>query len=162
MVLETVVAEQGTPSEENVWALVRETELAGRRIVGDRYTNRWGAGAEGKMEDALGREAWERIIKNRGDHKYRAGREPLEERAILDFTYLGQLGQLMLWGPAWDMFRHLFGDKRDLEDLLKGIAPVRNDMAHFRNVPDKELARCRVASDDLLAVLERELRNNVS
>jgi energy-coupling factor transporter ATP-binding protein EcfA2 len=159
MVLETVEAEKGTPSEENVWALIRETELAGRRLIIERYTNRWGTAADGRMQDALGREAWDRIIKNRGDHKYRAGREPADEQAILDFAYLGQLGQLMLWGPAWDMFRHLFRDKRDLEDLLKGISPVRNDMAHFRNVPDKELARCRVASDDLLAVLERELRN---
>lgn len=158
MILDTVGAEEGTPAEENVWALVRETELAGRRLVGDRYTNRWGTSAEGKMHDALGREAWGRVNKNRDDYKYRPGREPLEKLAILDFTFLGQLGQLMLWGPAWDMFRHLFRDKRDLEDLLKGIAPVRNDMAHFRNVPDKELARCRVASDDLLAVLERELR----
>jgi len=68
----------------------------------------------------------------------------------------------MLWGPAWDMFKGFFRDKRQLEDLLNAIKPVRNDLAHFRAVPAKELDRCRIAADDLVAILEREVESRDS
>ncbi len=77
------------------------------------------------------------------------------ETPILDCLYLGQLGQLMLSNESWHLFKHLFRDKRELQDLLGAVSPVRNDCAHFRNVPDKELSRCAVACDDILAIVAR-------
>lgn len=53
-------------------------------------------------------------------------------------------------GLAWKLFQPAFRDKRELDDLLKCVIPVRNDLAHFRRVPAKELDRCRLAADDLL------------
>ena len=74
---------------------------------------------------------------------------------MLEFTYLGQLVALMTTGDAWAFFKQPFRDKRELEDLVKAITPVRNDAAHCRTVPLKELRRCRLAIDDLLALLAR-------
>jgi hypothetical protein len=67
----------------------------------------------------------------------------------LDFCYLGQLLQLMTVGDAWDMFRAPFRDRRELEDFVGAIMPVRNDSAHFRSVPRMETDRCRLAIQDL-------------
>jgi hypothetical protein len=72
---------------------------------------------------------------------------------VLVYAYLGQLAQLMVSNDAWELFRAPFKDKRHLEDIVKAIAPVRNDRAHFRQVPAKELQRCQIACDDLLALV---------
>ena len=69
--------------------------------------------------------------------------------------HLGQLGQMMMWNKAWDLFEHLFRDKREFEDMIRDILPVRNDTAHFRAVPEQELDRCRFRCTDLVTILER-------
>ena len=61
----------------------------------------------------------------------------------------------MTAGPAWELFRDMFRDKRQLEDLVKAVTPVRNDRAHFRIVPERELDRCRLACEDLTAMVTR-------
>ena len=48
-----------------------------------------------------------------------------------------------------------FRDKRELEDLIRAIVPVRNDAAHYRSVPRRELERCRLAIDDLTILISR-------
>ena len=68
---------------------------------------------------------------------------------FLDYSYLGQLMQLMQAKDVWTIYGGPFRDKRELEDLMKAITSVRNDTAHFRSVPEKELMRCRVAVSDL-------------
>jgi hypothetical protein len=75
---------------------------------------------------------------------------------LLDFAYLGQLGQLMLSRKAWSLFGPMFRDKRELEDMMRDVAPVRNDSAHFRSVPPLELARCRVRCEDLIAIIDAQ------
>ena len=52
----------------------------------------------------------------------------------MDCLYLGQLGALMESNQAWDMFKGLFGDKREFGRMLRDIFPVRNDIAHFVTV----------------------------
>lgn len=61
----------------------------------------------------------------------------------------------MSHNAAWARFKGPFVDKRELEDLIKSIVPVRNDLAHFRRVPIKELSRCRIATDDLMEKLAK-------
>jgi hypothetical protein len=62
----------------------------------------------------------------------------------------------MISGEAWELFRKPFRDRREWEDLIRAITPMRNDAAHFRSVPLRaELERCRMAIDDLTALLAR-------
>lgn len=71
--------------------------------------------------------------------------------------YLGQLVQLIVYRDAWDLFKHLFRDKRQLEDILADVSPVRNDHAHFRRLPPRELLRCQLRCEDLLYLIEEEI-----
>lgn len=158
-VADFVIEPAGSPDEEETWSLIRELEVALRGLVWTKYASRWGDGAESKLQSALGEKAWSRILENRAQSGYKNGRLATPPEPILSFAYLGQLGALVIWGPAWDMFKGMFRDKREVEDLLRGITPVRNDVAHFRAVPAKELARCRVAADDFISMIENASRS---
>jgi hypothetical protein len=76
-------------------------------------------------------------------------------RDVLDYCYLGQLAQCVASGDAWALFTKAFRDKRQLDDLVACITPVRNDRAHFRHVPGRELDRCRIACEDLVGLLAK-------
>jgi hypothetical protein len=104
----------------------------------------------------LGEQSWAAIERNQAKYRqqYKMS-EPCSSEEILDFCYLGQLAQLMQHNQAWAGFKDAFRDKRQLEDLINAIVPVRNDAAHFRTVPDQELDRCRVAVRDLKVCLNR-------
>ena len=115
----------------------------------------WGAKAEVKMREFLGEAQSAGIDKNRekAEKTY-----PLADKIsllnnFLDYSYLGQLAVLMQARQAWEIFREPFTDQRHLQDLMKAIVPVRNDTAHFRSVPQKELDRCKLAVDDLQGLL---------
>jgi hypothetical protein len=108
------------------------------------------------MRKFLGEDAWKVIERNRDKHVEQYASAPPGERNLLDYTYLAQLTQMMLAGEAWELFRHLFKDKRQLEDLVKAVAPVRNDRAHFRAVPVLELRRCQIACEDLRTLLSKD------
>ena len=74
----------------------------------------------------------------------------------MDCMYLGHLGTLIEHNSAWVLFKDLFRDKRQFQDILKAITPVRNRRAHFVEVPEKELERCRINCDDLLVIVEQQ------
>ena len=160
---EIVVDVPTSEKEQNAWDLIEQVELSLRSLVGKKYTERWGPLVEKKYEDALGRRAWADILKNkqRRQRNYPRSNE-VEDFDVLDFSYVGQLIQLMIWGSAWDMFSSDFRDKRELEDFGRDIRPVRNDRAHFRTVPDREARRCLLACEDLLAITERYLEEGQS
>lgn len=141
--------------ERRVWGLIERLELALRRVVRERYRERWGAGFEAQLRRVLGDEGWAGIERNREKHRKQYPMTPsLDALDALDYCYLGQLAQFMLAGPAWSLFQEGFRDKRSLEDMVRAVTPVRNDRAHFRHVPERELDRCRVACEDLLAILD--------
>ena len=146
-----VTLADASPEERHVWPLVQTVEQRLRTIVRTKYDAEWGARADGQIAATLGKDALATIEKNRAKHlaAYGSAIDPTTAD-LLDYCYLGQLGQLMTANPAWKLFQAAFRDKRELEDLLKCVIPVRNDLAHFRRVPAKELDRCRVAADDLL------------
>ena len=118
--------------------------------------------ADSHIRLAIGEDAWSKVIENRNKYakSYPRSQLTVDMHEVLNFTYLGQLGQLMMWNKSWDLFKHLFRDKRELEDFIRDIVPVRNDGAHFRAVPEQELNRCRVRCIDLLTILERNQQSN--
>jgi len=152
------VVEPRASDAEAVWSLIEKTELALRQLVLARLSARFAAGTIDKMKLILGDKAWGQIValQEKSKNRYRYARES-SQRELMSCMYLGQLGMLMTNGMTWDMFKNCFRDKRELEDKLSCIMPVRNDRAHFTPVPSKELDRCRIACDDLLTIAEREL-----
>jgi hypothetical protein len=147
---------QGTDEEQVTWGLIEQVEVSLRRRIRAHFTRRWSAGADHKIADALGNQAWSKIEENRtkAASAYRYS-PPAASGEVLDFAYLGQLGILITWKQSWDMFAPMFRDKRELEDMIREIGVVRTERAHFRTVPQRELARCKLRCQDLLAVLDR-------
>jgi hypothetical protein len=139
-----------SPSELQLWELLRDVERRLRTVVRASYEQRWGDRATARMKSSLGVDAMKGIEKARG----RAVSTGQTGDELLDYTYLGQLVQLMIANDAWDMFKPLFRDKRELEDMARSITKVRNEAAHFRHVPEEDLVRCRVAAQDLLRTLD--------
>lgn len=147
-----------TDLERTVWPLVEQVELSLRRLVRVAYDKKWGGQADRQIELALGAAAWAQVSENRSKYlgNYPASAPGGTRDEVLNFTYLGQIAELILSNKSWDLFEHLFRDKRELQDMIRDITPVRNDSAHFRAVPEHELNRCRVRCIDLLTIVERD------
>lgn len=147
----------GSQRERDAWASIEQLEVALRSFVRKTYELKWAGQALERMKTIIGEERWAGIerTKNTSARYYRhsPGRP---ERDIMECMYIGQLGELIIAGPSWSQFQHLFRDKREFQDMLAAISPVRNDRAHFSPVPEKELDRCRIACDDLLVIIRRE------
>ena len=149
--------QKGNDAEHEVWQLIKETELRLRKVVRKSFDGRWKGKADDKIKALLGEKAWTEIIKLRDAYSKRYTRPGFVATTdVLDFTYLGQLGQLILANDAWDMFKPLFVDKRQLQEILRDITPVRSDSAaHFRTVPERELTLCKIRCSDLCGILEK-------
>lgn len=149
-------------ADRDVWHLVEETELAMREIIKKKFEQKFGLQAENRMAKILGEKAWGEILamQKKSSTQYKYSRQ-VNSRELMSCMYIGQLGMLMTNGLAWDLFKTSYRDKRELEDKLSAVMPVRNDRAHFNTVPKKELDRCRIACDDLLAIAERMREDSV-
>jgi hypothetical protein len=145
---------EGSESEVSTWKLVERLELRLRFLVRAAYDAQWGSNADKRVEMVLGADAWNAIVENQKKslkaYKYSS---PQGQDDILNFAYIGQLKTLMFEGNIWATFRHKFKDKRQLEEMIADVAPVRNEQAHFRKTPERELQRCRLRCEDLLAIL---------
>ena len=53
-------------------------------------------------------------------------------------------------GNEWDEFRKVFRDKRKTEESLAVVTQCRNELEHFRPLPEREIMRLQVAASDLL------------
>lgn len=145
-------------AEVPLWKLIEETELALREIIKNKYNIGFGAASHSTMATILGSDAWTKIgaMQKKSLSAYPYSRVSVE-REILSCMYFGNLMSLMISNKAWNFFKKMFKDKRQVEDIINAIIPVRNDSAHFATVPSKEMARCQVCCDDLLVIIEREL-----
>jgi hypothetical protein len=141
------------PGAEAVWQRIAETERALRGVVRDVYAARYGDAAALKIEEAL--PEGERRILARSLATRPAGSEPL---SIVDYLYLGQLSPLLFAAEVWQDARKHFGDARDVKQRLQSaisqIAPVRNDIAHVREVNRDRLLRASLACTDVLGMLQ--------
>jgi len=141
------------PGAEAVWKRIVETERALRGVVREVYAARFGEAAARRIEEALPereRESLARALRARP-----AGLEPL---SIVDYLYLGQMPAVLFATDAWQDFRRRFGDapdgKRRLQSAIGQIAPVRNEIAHVREVDPTRLQRASVACADVLEMLQ--------
>ncbi len=141
------------PGAEAVWQRIVETERALRGVVREVYAARFGEAAARRIEEALPereRETLARALRARP-----AGSELL---SIVDYLYLGQLPPLLFAAEAWQDARHRLGDtpdvKQRLQTALGRIAPVRNEIAHVREVDRDRLLRASVACADVLEMLQ--------
>lgn len=146
----------GTTDERLVWDLIKETEILLRKLIFRRYSEKWPRKAIEMMKKPLKGE-WEDIEEIQRKSESSFPFSPEHKRELMDCMYLGQLGTLIVTNQAWDLFRELFGEKREFQRKLNEISPVRHHEAHFAPVPAKELLRCRLACDDLLVILKQEI-----
>jgi hypothetical protein len=75
----------------------------------------------------------------------------------VDYLYLGQLPPLLFVADAWQGARQRFGGASDAKQRLQAaiglIAPVRNEIAHVREVEGERLIRANLACGDILDML---------
>jgi hypothetical protein len=141
------------PGSEAVWQRIVETERALRGVVREIYAACFGETAARRIEEALPekeRETLARALRARP-----AGSEPL---SVVDYLYLGQIPPLLFQADIWQEARHRFGDAKDgkqrLQSAVGQIAPVRNEIAHVREVDPDRLLRANVACADVLDMLK--------
>jgi len=150
-----LATEVGTDREQELWALIRETETGLRRLIRKEFEHKWPGSSDDQIRKRLGEKSWSELaaMRERNEKSYSA--TPRKVTEVLECAYLGQLGELMKSNASWHLFQGVFRDKRELEDMLRDIMPVRNDFAHFRTAPERELDRCRIRCEDLLAIMSR-------
>jgi hypothetical protein len=141
------------PGAEDVWQRIVETERALRGVVREVYAARFGEAAAKRIEDALPereRETLARALRARP-----AGSEPL---SIVDYLYLGQIPPLLFATESQQAARQRLGGAQDVKQRLLSavnqIAPVRNEIAHVREVDRERLLRASVACADVMEMLQ--------
>ena len=141
------------PGAEAVWQRIVETERALRALVREVYSERFRDAAARKIEDALSereRETLSRALRARP-----AGADPL---SIVDYLYLGQLPPLLFANDVWQEARQRLGGASDgkqrLQSAVMAITPVRNEIAHVREIERDRLLRASVACGDILQMLK--------
>jgi hypothetical protein len=141
------------PGAEAVWQRIVETERALRGVLREVYAALFGQAAARKIEEALPereRETLARALRARPP-----GSEPL---SIVDYLYLSQIPPLLFATDVWQNARqHLGGapdGKQRLQSAVGQIAPVRNEIAHVREVDHDRLLRASVACADVLEMLK--------
>ncbi len=139
------------PGAEDVWRNIVATERALRGVVREVYAAKFGAAAAAKIESGVpegAREPLARALRARP-----AGADPL---TIVDYLYMGQLPPLLFSGDIWQEARQRLGGAQDakqkLQTAIGHIAPVRNEIAHVREVERERLMRANLACTELLAM----------
>jgi hypothetical protein len=144
------------PGSEAIWQRIVSTERALRTLVREVYSSLYGKMAAERIEQALSereRDTLERALRARP-----AGAEPL---SIVDYLYLGQLVSLLFAPTAWQNASPRLGGapdgKRRLQAAIEQIVPVRNEIAHVREVDADRLAHANVACADVLKMLQGKI-----
>jgi hypothetical protein len=137
---------------EAVWLRIAGTERALRCLVREAYASRFGDTAAETIQAKLperDRETLMRALRARPP-----GSDPL---TVVDYLYLGQLPPLLFANDVWQEVRSRLRDDADAKQRLQGavgqIAPVRNEIAHVREVTPDRLMKATVACNDILGLL---------
>ena len=145
------------PGAEAVWQRIGETERALRALVRDIYAAKFGDAAAPTIQAKLPereRETLTRALRNRPP-----GSDPL---TVVDYLYLGQLPALLFASEVWNYVKSRLINtaeaKSRLQDAIAQIAPVRNEIAHVREVTPDRLQKANVACGDVLGLLSRTPR----
>ena len=140
------------PGAEEVWRNIAETERALRAVVREVYVARFQSSAAKKVEEGLPEQARETLV--RALRARPAGADPL---SVVDYLYLGQLPPLLFLGDIQQEARLRLGGASDVKKRLlaaiDSIAPVRNEIAHVREVERDRLLRANLACSDVIAMI---------
>lgn len=148
----------GSADETQVWKMIEEVERALRSLVRAKYKEKWGTGADARLLKIFSEKELADLEVRRAKHRaaYPLSPGEVETGEFLDYLFMGDLAKLVTASETWDKFSQVFDGRKDLlQRKLQEIMPVRNDRAHFRSVPEKELERCRIACDDLLVMFRK-------
>jgi hypothetical protein len=141
------------PGAEAAWQRIAETERALRGVVRDVYLARFGDSAASRIEAAV--PEGERQTLSRNLARRPAGADPL---SIVDYLYLGQLPTILFAPDAQQEARTRFSSAQDPKPRLLAavsqIVPVRNEIAHVREIDRDRLLRATVACADILEMLK--------
>lgn len=142
------------PGTEVVWQRIVEAERALRGVVREVYHSRFKDDAAKKIEGSLSER--EQEVLSRALRARPAGSDPL---SVVDYLYLGQLPPLLFAAEVWNDARGRFAGVSDLklrlQTAIAQIAPVRNEIAHVREVENERLLRASVACGEVLELLKR-------
>lgn len=137
------------PGTEEVWRRIAETERTLRTIVREVYVARFGDSAAARIEAAVPERERETLARNLARRP--AGAEPL---SIVDYLYLGQLPPILFTQDVQQETRSRFTGLQDAKQRLltavDQIAPVRNEIAHVREIDRDRLLKASVACGDIL------------
>jgi hypothetical protein len=140
------------PGSDLVWQRIAETERALRAVVREVYGAMFGENAAKKIEETLPDS--ERSSLTRALRARPAAADPL---TVVDYLYLAQLPPLLFANEVWQRARERFGGapdtKQRLQTAIGQITPVRNEIAHVREVPQDRLQRANLACGDVLRML---------
>lgn len=144
-----------TPGAEEVWKKIAQAELslrqAVRRVYSDKFGNEAAAGIERSLPERE-RESLARALRSRP-----AGSDPL---TVTDYLYLGQLLSLLTHTCVSDVSGRMFAWNREtkskLNEAVSAIAPVRNDIAHVREVERERLLRATLAASEIKRAVTNE------
>lgn len=145
------------PGSEAVWQNIAETERALRAVVRDVYANRFGNRAAVKIEDSLSEPERESLSRS-----LRARPSGTDALSVVDYLYLAQLPPLLFAQDVWQYAKPYFDGvddaKKRLQTAIAQIAPVRNEIAHVREVEPDRLLRANIACTDLLKSISRKMK----
>jgi hypothetical protein len=139
------------PGAEVVWSRIGETERALRQLVRAVYKEQFGDRAPAALEAALGPDHREVVAKASRNVQLA---DPL---GMLDYLYLAQLPALLFKPDVWPTAQQALGGRGDakarLQQAIEHIAPVRNEIAHVRDVAPERLQRAHLACSDVLGMI---------
>ena len=128
-------------------------EMIARWVFGTLLTARYSGSSETIFEEALPERERESLAR-----ALRARPTRADALSIVDYLYLGQLPPLFFTADVWPQARRRFGGAQDAKQRLQAavsqIAPVRNEIAHVREVERDCLLRASVACADVLKMLQ--------
>jgi hypothetical protein len=143
-------AEPITLSDDALQGRVKQCEISLRRLARQVMDQRWGGKSDNRIRQAIGADSAakaDRSLESTLDRYYPEADSISKD--FLDFLYIGDLAKIIL-GSEWELFRRIFTDKKATEHNLKVVAGCRNELQHFRAIPEHERLRAFVAIGDLL------------
>lgn len=140
------------PGSEAVWQRLASTERALRAAIREVYSTTHRDLAALRITETLSepeRQSLERALRHRP-----AGADPL---SVVDYLTLGQLPNVLFAASVWPAVQQRYGwskeSRQKLRSTLDQLIPVRNAIAHVREVEQNALLRATVAAEDIATML---------
>jgi hypothetical protein len=138
--------------EELVYDKVKALEIGLRKLIRKVLEQRWGAKAEERIKLSIGKIDYDKAKERQENSKRLRSEDELLISEILEYLYIGDMLKILI-GNEWQEFRDMFVDKKELERNLGIVATSRNELQHFRKMPNTDLLRAYLASIDVLSKL---------